>query len=227
MDFRLLQAFENVFRGKLYRHRDSSQGDKVASYLYEDLYEVAEQRSPQFRTRVDEQSRVVNIRNASRGIKARRGDGTLGELNLGVTAETANVEIGVEVKIAAKAMIKQLDRVKGDLKKQVAEFQKGGLKPISVALVGVNYAPAYTSVEGDRLWPTNGKDRPHPAQEAPRAEAEIVEEARKVYDEVLVLRFKVSNVDPFPFVWANEATTRAEYGALLIRLCNLYKTRFP
>ena len=37
----------------------------------------------------------------------------------------ATVEIGVEVKILAKAMIKQIDRVIGDLVKQVTHFRRG------------------------------------------------------------------------------------------------------
>lgn len=34
----------------------------------------------------------------------------------------ATIEIGVEVKILAKAMIKQIDRVTGDLTKQVGQY---------------------------------------------------------------------------------------------------------
>jgi hypothetical protein len=56
------------------------------------------------------------VQNKRKGIEARRGDGTFGELILGERAvvdpgykvargPVANVEIGVEVKILAKAMI--------------------------------------------------------------------------------------------------------------------------
>jgi hypothetical protein len=38
-------------------------------------------------------------------------------------------------------MIKQIDRVTGDLQKQVPQFPRGGGNPICVALVGINHAP--------------------------------------------------------------------------------------
>ena len=84
--------------------------------------------------------------------------------------EIATVEIGTEVKILAKAMIKQIDRVIGDLARQAENFHKAGGNPICVGIVGVNYADRYTSVEGDKFWPTNGQNHKHPLQEAAEAE---------------------------------------------------------
>lgn len=77
------------------------------------------------------------------GINARRADGTFGERNPSVAvmdepgyvvarSHLATIEVGVEVKILMKAMIKQIDRVIGDMKKQVEEFRHGGGNPISV-----------------------------------------------------------------------------------------------
>ena len=77
-----------------------------------------------------------------------------------------NIQIGAETKILAKAMIKQIDRVIGDLVRQVEEFKKTGGQPICVGLVGVNYAPCYTSYEGEPEWPTDGRKHKHPIQEA-------------------------------------------------------------
>jgi hypothetical protein len=108
----------------VYRHRDSSLGDSVASYLPEDLYAL--NRSPGLNALIESGARVLNARNILRGIKSRRGDSTFGELvphanTMSIPGfvtrrgEVATVEIGTEVKILAKAMIKQIDRVIGDL----------------------------------------------------------------------------------------------------------------
>ena len=67
-------------------------------------------------------------------------------------------------------MIKQIDRVIGDLLKQVAHFKRGAGNPIYVGIVGINHAAAYTSYEGHRAWPTDGMARyRHPVQEASQA----------------------------------------------------------
>src|ERR1700756_2824620 len=146
-DFALLRAFRDLFQGVRYLHRDSSLGDRVASYLYEDLYAL--NKSAKFHQRVDERQRVLNVQNRTIGIARRRGDGTFGELVPASAAvadpdysvgrgPVATIEIGVETKILAKAMIKQIDRVIGDLIRQAEEFRKRGGDPICVGLVGVN-----------------------------------------------------------------------------------------
>ena len=61
--------------------------------------------------------------------------------------------IRAETKILAKAMIKQIDRVIGDLLRQIEEFRRHGENPICLAIVGVNFAQRYTSFEGKREWP--------------------------------------------------------------------------
>jgi hypothetical protein len=124
VSYRLLDAFRQTFEGTRYLHRNSGLGDFIAMHLYEDLYVLA--KSARLVTRIADRERVVNTRNQRRGVIARRDDGTFGEIVPGVVAvedprftvargQVATVEIGVEVKILAKAMIKQIDREKNDL----------------------------------------------------------------------------------------------------------------
>ena len=124
--------------------------DFVAMHLYEDL--VAINRSSKLIDSViNRKDRVLNVQNRRHGVTARRGDGTFGEVIPGEVAiidegfqvargPISTVEIGVEVKILAKAMIKQIDRVINDLRNQVVQFKRGGGNPICVALIGINHA---------------------------------------------------------------------------------------
>jgi hypothetical protein len=131
----LLDEFRQLFEGTRYLHRKSNLGDLVAMQFYEDLVELGKfTKLPQ---RVPAHDRVINLRNITVGKTARRGDGTLGELVPTAAAivekdfivargPTANLEAGVEAKILAKAMIKQIDRVIGDLQRQVRMFRNMG-----------------------------------------------------------------------------------------------------
>jgi hypothetical protein len=233
----LLTEFRRLFEGKIYKHRASNQGDFVAMQLYEDLVTV-HRSSKLIDGILTRKDRVLNAQNRRRGIAARRGDGTLGEIIPGETAifdagyrvgrgPIATVEIGVEVKILAKAMIKQIDRVINDLKNQVAQFKRGGGNPICVAIVGVNQAESTVGYEGDRPFPTTGKDGfLHPFQEAPEAERRLRSLAAPDYDEFLILPFKATNVEPYPFEWSNYNETRLDYAAALSRISALYQQRF-
>ena len=138
----------------------------------------------------------------------------------------ATVEIGVEVKILAKAMIKQIDRVINDLKKQVDHFKRGAGNPITVGIVGINRSEVYTGYEGKRAYKTDGRTRRHPSQEAQEAQARLVEEVRPHFDEFLILRFKASNVKPYPFDWVDYGETQEQYGAILTRVSREYDRRF-
>jgi hypothetical protein len=232
----LLRVFRGIFEGKQYKHRDSSLGDFVASYLYEDL--VALGKSASLVRRVQAHDCVVNLGNKAVGKPSRRGDGTFGELVPSAIAitesglhvargEIANIQIGTETKILAKAMIKQIDRVIGDLVRQVEEFRRTGGQPVCVGLVGINFAQSYTSYEGAREWPTDGKEHKHPMQEAAEAERRIIARAAPSFDEFLLLRFRAPNVTPFAFEWVDFETTAKEYGALLVRISREYDRRFP
>jgi hypothetical protein len=234
-EFALLHAFRSLFAGTRYKHRDSSLGDYVASQLYEDL--VTLNKSSVLAERVQAHECVVNLANKTVGKPSRRGDGTFGELVPTVVAvtekglrvargEIANIQIGAETKILAKAMIKQIDRVIGDLVRQVEEFRKAGGKPICVGFVGINYAETYTSHEGDRPWPTDGKKYKHPIEEAAAAEQRLCDKAFPSFDEFLFLRFRAANVPPYPFEWLNYDQTAKEYAALLLRVSREYDQRF-
>lgn len=207
----------------------------MAMHLYEDLIQIA--RSPKLVREIEDRRRVLNVQNKRHGIAARRGDGTFGEIIPGeapiidegfrvARGLVATVEIGIEVKILAKAMIKQIDRVISDLKNQVVEFGKGGSKPICVGIVGVNHADRYVGYEGDRSYPTTGKGGfLHPSQEAGEAERRLRELAAPAFDEFLILKYKATNEQPYPFAWADYDGTGRDYGAVLTRISSKYQQR--
>lgn len=202
-------------------------------HLYEDLHALG--RSPKFIHRVNSGISVLNTRNRRHGVKARRGDGSFGEILPNVVpiqdsgyvvrrGPIATIEIGVEVKILMKAMIKQIDRVISDLQKQAAHFRKRG-DPICVGIVGINRAPYCTSYEGTRTFRTDGKKYIHPADEALEAEMRLLQLAAPAYDEFLVLRFAATNEPPYAFSWTNQTTAQHDYGAILVRVSQEYERR--
>ena len=206
-------------------------------HLFEDLVTI-ERSSKLIEAAIHRKDRVLNVQNKRRGVAARRGDGTFGEIIPGEAPMTdsgylvsrgpiATVEIGIEVKILAKAMIKQIDRVINDLRNQAAQFKRGGGNPICVALVGINRAESTVGYEGDRPFPTTGKQGfPHPVQEAPEAERRLRADAAPEFDEFLVLRFKATNAPPYPFEWVDYNETRLDYAAALARISARYQQRF-
>lgn len=231
MNSKLLDEFRSLFEGKKYLHRVSTQGDWVAQFLFEDLFELGKATKLLARARVRDV--VVNTANKTRGIAARRGDGSLGELVPGAQprdvegfhlgrGQIANVQVGAETKILAKAMIKQIDRVINDLEKQAGHFRRQGRGAITVALVGVNHADSCVGYEGDRSFPAQVS----PSREAPEAIRRIKERAAPAFDESIILRFKATNEDPFPFMWVDEEATRLDYASALTRISRLYDERF-
>ena len=205
-------------------------------HLFEDL--VAIRRSAKLAAAVRQRRRVLNVQNRRRGVDARRGDGTFGEIIPGEVAivdpgyvvargPIATVEIGVEVKILAKAMIKQIDRVVNDLRNQVSQFRVGGGNPICVGIVGVNQAERCVSYEGDRAFPTTGRGGfMHPYQEAPEAERRLVADAAPAFDEFLILQYRATNEPPCLFEWVNHKDARLDYAAALTRISSRYQQRF-
>ena len=234
-EYGLLKAFRSLFEGTQYRHRDSSLGDWVASYLYEDLYKL--HKSSKLNKRIAAGVRVLNTQNRTVGIARRRGDGTFGELVPAGTAireeglavargPVATIEIGVETKILAKAMIKQIDRVIGDLVRQTEEFKRRGGHPICVGIVGVNFSEVYTSYEGQRSFLTDGRKYKHPIQEAREAISRLEQRAQASFDEFVILKFVATNTPPNPFSWVDEQEVVLEYSALLTRVSREYDRRF-
>jgi hypothetical protein len=235
LEFKLLQTFRGLFEGQCYLHRKSNLGDTVACALYEDLVNIG--KSQKLVDRVKIPDRVVNLKNVTVGKSSRRGDGTFGELVPAAIAisekgfvvwrgHTANIEIGVETKILAKAMIKQIDRVIGDLQGQTRHFRSSSKNAICIGIVGVNHAAVYTSFEGAREFRTDGKIYKHPIQEATEAIRRLKTLAAPAFDEFLILPFIAENVPPFIFKWNDEERTALEYPALLTRVSREYDQRF-
>ncbi len=204
----------------------------MARDFYEDLFTIG--RSKRLYDRIKRRASVLNLQNTRVGVKARRGDGSFGELV--PSAESSNedgyavgrgpiatIEIGVEVKILFKAMIKQIDRVINDLRKQAEHFRSKHGHPICVAVVGVNYADHCTSYEGVRSYVTDGKRYKHPIQEAADAESRLLRLAAPEFDEFLALDFEANNEPPFAFSWRDLNQTRLKYGAILARVSNRYE----
>ena len=107
MIYHLFDSFRDLFEGQAYLHRKSNLGDFVAMHLYEDLHRLG--RSEKYVARVDTGISVLNTQNLRQGIKARRGDGSFGEIVPNTDAiqdegfavhrgPIATIEIGVEVK---------------------------------------------------------------------------------------------------------------------------------
>jgi hypothetical protein len=235
VSYELLKGFRALFEGHPYFHRNSSLGDRIASFLYEDLVHLG--KSAKLCARVAAMDRVLNAQNRTVGKLRRRGDGTFGEIVPGTPATNvpgflvargaiATIEIGAETKILAKAMIKQIDRVIGDLVRQIEQFKRGGGRPICIGLVGINFSASYTGYEGTRPNPTDGKKHKHPIQEAGVAVTRLRERAQPSFDEFLILSFEATNVDPYPFAWLDEEGMTVEYSAMLTRVSREYDHRF-
>jgi hypothetical protein len=230
-EFRLLEAFRRLFDGKVYRPRSSTKGDEVSSYLFEDLHSLA--RSPKFVARAKSHEIVVNSGNTIQGKKGRRGDGTLGELVPGETAQSiegfsvlrgavAQLQIGSEAKTLATKMIAQIDRVMNDLEGQAKTFKKHRAEAITVGIIGVNWATEFTSVLGKNTFDA----KVPPSREAEEVERRIRERVEPHYDELVFLSYRASNRDPYPFEWVNESRTKKNYGSALIRISTEYEKRF-
>ena len=64
-------------------------------------------------------------------------------------------------------------------------------------------------------------------QEAPETESRLSNQAASAFDEFQLLRFRATNVSPYPFEWVNYDQTSKEYAALLVRVSREYDRRFP
>jgi len=61
--------------------------------------------------------------------------------------------------------------------------------------------------------------------EAPAA-VNHIEQLRPDFDELLILTFRATNIEPFPFDWIDAEATRQDYGAFLVRMSRHYDQRF-
>ncbi len=90
----------------------------------------------------------------------------------------------------------------------------------------MNFAQQYTSYEGERAFPTDGRKYKNPIQEAADAISRLRQRAAPSFDEFLILGFDASNTQPHPFSWVDEDRTLLEYSALLTRFSREYDRRF-
>jgi hypothetical protein len=228
----LLDRFARTFQGVAYQHRSSTTGDRISECLFEDLLEI--NRSPKLIDGVTSGAIVLNRANRVSGqARKRRGDGTFGErapseqptfedgFRVG-RAAVAEVQIGVEMKIMAKAMIKQVERVQSDLVRQSTVFRQMNSRAISVGIVGVNFAEYAIGYEGAREF----RSTVPPSREAPEVLRRLDEFVRPHLDELIVLKYKATNEAPFLFDWVGLASTEAEYSSALVRISNQYQQRF-
>ena len=227
----LLKAFRTTFEGSVYRHRDSTLGDRLAAFLYDDLRSL--EHSALLVGRIDNAEEVVNTRNRITGRDGRRGDGTFGQLIPGATWRTAppytvkrgpvaTLRIGTEVKIVGTKKLAQIDRVITDLNSQADTFRTQTKAAITVGIAGVNFAGEYTSYEAERVFAAKYP----PSRDAPEVVRKLRQLAAPAYDELLILRFKATNRAPFLFEWVNEQETTMEYNSALVRISNEYDDRF-
>lgn len=237
MQYRLIKRFEAAFDGRRYIHRNQAISTNMAAEFYDDLYES--RLSSLYNQRIDGHERVLSVTHQAIGIPMRRGDAALGPVVYGqpfkmapgsaiARGPIASVEIGIEVKIIAKAMVKQIDRVVSDLCRQVEHFKEQGSRVLSIGIVGVNWATEYTAYEGDRAYNTDGKSgNKHPFQEAATVIDRLRREAAPAFSEFLILDFLATNEPPYPFEWQDPARINLLYGAALTRIADEYRTSFP
>ena len=232
--FKLLPAFEGLFQGNVYKHRQSTLGNIVATHLYEDLYDHG--GCPKFNEHVVAGQCVVNVGGSTRSVKARRGDGTFGTIVPGsdpLKAEgfvvlqgmVALTHIGAEFKIIATAHLKQIDRVLNDLTGSATSLKEKSANAITVGFAAVNYSERWTGMEGTRSFPVERKPQ-RALQESEETSRRLLQIARPAFDEFLLLKFRATNQAPFPFSWLNPSGMASDYGAALVRVADLYEKRF-
>lgn len=206
----------------------------MAAHLYEDLYERG--YSPKLKERVDAAACVLNVAGATRGVKARRGDGTFGAVVPNVhplreqefhvlRGPVALTQISVEVKIIATARLAQVGRVINDLEGSAKALKEKSRAAVTVAITGVNYSERYTGFEGERKYPIDrAADRAR--RESEQTCARLEQAVRPAFDELILFMFKATNRPPFPFSWLRASNTEEEYGSALVRIARLYDERF-
>lgn len=77
-----------------------------------------------------------------------------------------------------------------------------------------------------RRFLTDGRKYAHPFSEAKEAEKRLRSEAEPKFDEFLVIRYRATNEEPYPFEWVDYGQTFNDYGAILTRISRSYDQRF-
>ncbi|MGH7331253.1 MAG: hypothetical protein ACREKS_00625 [Candidatus Rokuibacteriota bacterium] len=230
--FRLLETFRTTFAGTVYKHRDSSLGNKIGRQLFEDV--LLHGVSSLYREHVAQGSGVVNSGGRIHTPRTiRRNDSVFGRPPAGAALQppapgfvvpegpVAEPRIGCEVKIIAKSQQKQIDRVISDLENFALRMRSLSNNTINVAVVGVNQESDYVGHEGERAFKHRLRN-----QEPLTTMARLREQLLGRYDELLVLPFKATNQTPYPFAWTNAPLVELDYGAALTRIGDLYQRRF-
>lgn len=230
--FRLLEAFRQTFAGTLYKHRNSTLGNKIGRELFEDL--LAHRLSPRYLQHIADGQGTVNRGGKIHTPKQiRRNDSIFGKppagaelrqtaSGLGVPdGPVAEPRIGCEVKIIAKSQQKQIDRVISDLENFGRRVKALNRKCINVAMVGVNHESDYVGHEGDREFRHTLR-----GQETAAVIARLTAQLVGICDEILILSFRATNQAPFPFSWVDGKQAELDYGAALTRIGELYEQRF-
>jgi hypothetical protein len=227
----LLDAFQALYTGQVYKHRISTHGDKVAGFLYDDLLALG--RSLKLVHRITSGEAVVNNMNRITGRPGRRPDGTFGVVVPGANAvirapylvlrgPVAQLQIGTEVKIFATKMIAQVDRVLCDLWRQSNILERQNQNATRVAIVAVNHALEYTGWEGARF--THAKVAP--SRDAAEIIRRVNTEIAPLYRELLILPYVATNRPPYGFSWVDRNRTLQEYNSILVRISDEYEARF-
>ena len=235
MKYRLLHSFQEIFSGTPYRHRNSQLTDCVALDYFEDYRRTTNR--PAIQERLDSGSSVVGSRPPLTGGMNHGGLRYIGEKTPGInptrmpersvmTGRTANVEIVFEIKILAKSMNKQVNRVINDFGNRQAKLKKAYPDVIFIGAVGVNFASAYVSYEGARTYHTNGKERRHPSQEATSVKNKLLDGLSDVLDELLIICFTAENVSPYNFDFLGLDRTEEELAGIIARTARDHEKRF-
>jgi hypothetical protein len=227
--FRLLESFRTTFAGRVYKHRNSTVGNKIARELFEDLF--IHSVSAKYAVHLNQGIVAVNRGGGVHGRVIRRNDSVFGRIPAAAKSSNlqgyavpegpiADARIGCEVKIVAKAQLKQIDRVVSDLDNFLSRVRQISQNCINVAIVGVNHEPDYVGYEGRRRF--KGK--------LSKGETATVilrlGQLSGRYDELLILPFEATNQRPFPFMWLNAHGVDLDYGAALARIGQVYDQRF-
>lgn len=228
--YRLLQGFRSVFEGVSYKHRDSTIGNRIGRALFEDL--LYHNVSAAYREHVRNGRCVVSLGGGIHGRLIRRNDSIFGLPPAGVMGvrrqsglevfegPVAEPRVGCEVKILAKAQLKQIDRVISDLDNFATRMKRLNERCINVAIVGVNHESNYLGHEGERTF------RGKLGREEPRTTIGRLGVLREVYDELLILGFKATNQPPYPFGWLDTKMVELDYASALTRVGERYQERF-